>query len=90
MGKRYALLGAGFSRNWGAWLAPELVGELCGRVADDDDLVRRLTKDRNFEVFVRGLRRRCLRAAHRRLGGTRMPALALPWANGCDRANKLG
>jgi hypothetical protein len=32
------LLGAGFTRNWGGWLASELVGDLLGRVAGDPEL----------------------------------------------------
>lgn len=49
---RVILLGAGFTRNWGGWLASELVGELCGRVADDAELLTRLKEKRNFEQVL--------------------------------------
>src|SRR4051812_33318182 len=53
---RIALLGAGFTRNWGAWLASELVGELCGRVDDDAELLQRLKETRNFEKVLGEIR----------------------------------
>jgi hypothetical protein len=53
---RIALLGAGFTRNWGGWLASELVGELCGRVDGDTELLRRLKEIRNFEQVLGELR----------------------------------
>lgn len=37
-----ALLGAGFTRNWGGLLATEVIGELSGRLSGDSDLLRRL------------------------------------------------
>lgn len=43
------LLGAGFSRNWGGWLASEIIGELCGRLRSAPDIVRLLLRKRNFE-----------------------------------------
>lgn len=46
------LLGAGFSRNWGGWLASEVIGELCGRLANEPDLVRLLMNKRNFEEVL--------------------------------------
>src|SRR5262245_11279674 len=49
---RIALLGAGFTHNWGGWLASELVGELCGRVADDSELLEWLKRTRNFEQVL--------------------------------------
>ena len=52
---RIALLGAGFTRNWGGWLASELVGELCGRIQDPETL-RRLKMQRNFESVLADLR----------------------------------
>ncbi len=56
MSKRVALLGAGFTRNWGGWLASELTGELCGRVDGDEDVIRRLKKARNFERVLGEIR----------------------------------
>jgi hypothetical protein len=53
---RIALLGAGFTRNWGGWLASELVGELCGRVENDTELRKRLKQTRNFERVLGELR----------------------------------
>lgn len=44
-----ALLGAGFSRNWGGWLATEVLGELLGRVGSDRDSYARLRRSGNFE-----------------------------------------
>ena len=58
---RIALLGAGFTHNWGGWLASELVGELCGRVAGDAELLKRLKEARNFEQVLSVLR---LEATH--------------------------
>jgi hypothetical protein len=43
------LLGAGFSRNWGGWLASELIGELSGRLLDRYWLGEMLRVYRNFE-----------------------------------------
>src|SRR4051794_7608157 len=34
------LLGAGFSRNYGGWLADELTADLMGRVSDDRELLK--------------------------------------------------
>lgn len=44
-----ALLGAGFSRNWGGWLATEVLGEILGRVADDPEVYGKLRHNKNFE-----------------------------------------
>ncbi|MFC5500152.1 SIR2 family protein [Caenimonas terrae] len=38
------LLGAGFTRNWGGWLASELVGDLLGRVSEHAELHQRLQR----------------------------------------------
>lgn len=46
------LLGAGFSRNWGGWLASEVIGELCGRLVNEPDVVRLLMNKRNFEEVL--------------------------------------
>src|SRR5262245_10117161 len=43
------LLGAGFSRSWGGWLASELVGELSGQLADRPWLCEMLRVYRSFE-----------------------------------------
>jgi hypothetical protein len=43
------LLGAGFSRNWGGWLASELVGELSGLLVDRPWLCEMLRVYQNFE-----------------------------------------
>jgi hypothetical protein len=43
------LLGAGFSRNWGGWLATEVIGELLGRLANEQQTYALLRRDRNFE-----------------------------------------
>lgn len=52
---KIALLGAGLTRNWGGWLATELVGELCGRIKDLETL-HRLKVQRNFELVLADLR----------------------------------
>lgn len=44
-----ALLGAGFSRNWGGWLATEVLGELLGRVIGDNETYAKLRHFQNFE-----------------------------------------
>jgi hypothetical protein len=44
-----ALLGAGFSRNWGGWLATEVLGELLGRVIGDNETYAKLRRLSNFE-----------------------------------------
>lgn len=44
-----ALLGAGFSRNWGGWLAPEVFGELLSRLGHDRETYQRLRRSGNFE-----------------------------------------
>lgn len=43
------LLGAGFSRNWNGWLAEEIMGDVLGRVANDQELVALLNRVGNFE-----------------------------------------
>lgn len=43
------LLGAGFTRNWGGWLASELMGDLLGRVATRPDLHKLLRFSSGFE-----------------------------------------
>jgi hypothetical protein len=50
-----ALLGAGFTRNWGGLLAAEVVGELSGRIHDDPELLHRL-KTSAFEQVLSELR----------------------------------
>jgi len=53
-----ALLGAGFSRSWGGWLAQEVVGELLGRIIDHHDLYWRLRKTSDFELVLGEVRER--------------------------------
>lgn len=43
------LTGAGFTRNWGAWLAKELEGDLLGRLAPHPNLQRLIQNSSNFE-----------------------------------------
>lgn len=52
MPRRIALLGAGFSRNWGGWLASELIGELCGRLRDRPHVTEMLRRMPNFEEVL--------------------------------------
>ena len=58
---RVLLLGAGFSRNWGGWLASEVMGELCGRLSDDAYLLQLLRKKSNFEVVYGQVRQEASR-----------------------------
>lgn len=46
-----ALLGAGFSRSWGGWLAQEIVGELLGRLVSEPKLYGKLRQTENFELL---------------------------------------
>jgi hypothetical protein len=43
------LTGAGFSHNWGGWLAKELGGDLLGRLAPYPQLRRLVQNSANFE-----------------------------------------
>lgn len=43
------LAGAGFTRNWGGWLAKELEGDLLARLADDRQLSKLLQSSSNYE-----------------------------------------
>jgi len=74
---RIALLGAGLTRNWGGWLATELVGELCGRIKDPE-ILRRLKLQRNFELVLAELRQEANRGAdeQRRFGELEAAVLA--------------
>jgi hypothetical protein len=36
------LTGAGFTRNWGGWLAKEIEGDLLGRLLEDPNLRQRV------------------------------------------------
>lgn len=49
------LLGAGFSRNWGGWLASELIGDLLTRVGDDAHLNQLLRRANGFEQVLEQL-----------------------------------
>lgn len=46
------LTGAGFTRNWGGWLAKEVEGDLLGRLASNDPLRAELQKEENFESVL--------------------------------------
>ena len=43
------LTGAGFTYNWGGWLAKELEGDLLARVSGDRALLRLLQLSSNYE-----------------------------------------
>jgi hypothetical protein len=52
------LTGAGFSRNWGGWLAKELEGDLLARLASDSELRKLVQTSTNYEEaleFARGV-----------------------------------
>ena len=51
--QRVTLLGAGFSRNWGGWLATEVLGEILGRVADDPVVYAKLRHDKSLRTHCR-------------------------------------
>lgn len=51
----YLLSGAGFSRNWGGILAPEMFNQLIGSSLIDDELRRILWRDRSFEDVLAAL-----------------------------------
>jgi hypothetical protein len=55
-----ALLGAGFSRSWGGWLAQEVIGELLGRIGGHQELYWRLRKTADFELVLAEARERAL------------------------------
>ena len=46
------LTGAGFTRNWGGWLAKEIEGDLLERLADDLDLHQRVQYSDGFESVL--------------------------------------
>jgi SIR2-like domain len=48
-GHTLLLTGAGFSRNWGGWLAKEIEGDLLGRLADHPELRHRVQSGDGFE-----------------------------------------
>ncbi len=50
------LLGAGFSRNYGGWLADELTGDIMGRVADDTELLNCLRSQNGVESALETVR----------------------------------
>lgn len=60
---RVLLLGAGFSRNWGGWLASEVVGELCGRLAGDAYLLQLFRRTPNFEAVYGQVRQEAARGS---------------------------
>lgn len=49
------LTGAGFTRNWGGWLAKEIAGDLLGRVAGDPALRNLLQHSESFESVLESL-----------------------------------
>src|ERR1700679_418934 len=49
------LTGAGFTRNWGGWLAKEIEGDLLGRIQGDPDLRQRLQGGSGFESVLETL-----------------------------------
>lgn len=51
------LLGAGFSRNYGGWLADELTGDIMGRVSRDPHLLAYLQDQNGFEAALETVRR---------------------------------
>lgn len=46
------LIGAGFSRNWGGWLASELTGDILSRIGDDGELRKNLQATHAFESVL--------------------------------------
>jgi hypothetical protein len=44
------LLGAGFSGNYGGWLAAELTADLMGPVSDGAELLKQLRQQHGFEA----------------------------------------
>lgn len=50
------LLGAGFSRNYGGWLADELTGDIMGRVSHDPELLKHLQDQNGFEAALEAVR----------------------------------
>lgn len=65
----FLLTGAGFSRNWGGWLAEEAFEFLLGEVEHDDDLCKYLWKSRDeglgFEAALAQLQMRITQALRR-------------------------
>ena len=47
---RILLLGPGFRRNDGGWLADERTADLMGRVSDDAELLKQLRQELGFEA----------------------------------------
>ena len=84
-----ALLGAGFTRNWGGLLATEVVGELSGQVADDPDLLRRL-KTTAFEQVLGELRQEASRGSFERQRFERLQAAVLTTFNDMNDALVTG
>lgn len=50
------LVGAGFSRNWGGWLAKELEGDLLARLANDRELRKVVQTSGNYEQALENAR----------------------------------
>jgi hypothetical protein len=66
--KHILLLGAGFTRNWGAPLASEVSGSLLGELHDDAELARRLRSGPFEDTFAEFQRPRGNGADAKRLG----------------------
>lgn len=49
------LTGAGFTRNWGGWLAKEIEGDLLGRLRSDPYLRQRVQESNGFESVLEAL-----------------------------------
>ncbi|SAL53809.1 hypothetical protein AWB70_04522 [Caballeronia cordobensis] len=82
------LLGAGFTQNWGGWLASELADDLIGRLADDRETCQRLIANPNFEDVLGDLQRDWLqqrRPEHR----TRLDALERAIKASFDDMNRV-
>jgi hypothetical protein len=47
------LTGAGFTRNWGGWLAKELEGDLLARLANDRELRKLVQESANYEKHLK-------------------------------------
>lgn len=58
------LTGAGFTRNWGGWLAKEIEGDMLGRLSTNDRLRSELQWAQNFELILGKLQDQASRGDH--------------------------
>lgn len=58
------LLGAGFSKNWGGWLANEVLGELLGELQGHPELHRKLVERRSFEEVLGRVQQQAKQGGH--------------------------